>query len=121
MDEVIPRQIIEAWRVDYNTARPHSSLGYRTPEEYAGDMGGEKGCGKVQPTFPLRLEIPQKARDSHFPTASATTGSSHTPPSKFRTNPRVLTYDWIKNGGQVKRDISIRRQAPLRPIKLGSP
>ena len=24
------RRIIEAWRVDYNTVRPHSSLGYRT-------------------------------------------------------------------------------------------
>src|SRR5215472_5949180 len=31
--------------------------------------------GKVQkPTFPLCLEIPQKARDSHFPTASAAAG-----------------------------------------------
>jgi putative transposase len=29
------RRTIEAWRVDYNTVRPHSSLGYRTPEEYA--------------------------------------------------------------------------------------
>ena len=29
------RQIIEAWRMDYNTVRPHSSLGYRTPAEYA--------------------------------------------------------------------------------------
>ena len=28
------RRIIEAWRVEYNTARPHSSLGYRTPAEY---------------------------------------------------------------------------------------
>ena len=31
--------------------------------------------GKVQnPTFPPRLEIPQNARDSHFPTAQATAG-----------------------------------------------
>jgi transposase len=31
--------------------------------------------GKVQkPTFPPRLEIPQRARDSHFPTTSATAG-----------------------------------------------
>jgi hypothetical protein len=29
------RRIIEAWRVDYNTVRPHSSLGYLTPEEFA--------------------------------------------------------------------------------------
>jgi transposase len=33
--------------------------------------------GKVKATFPLRLEIPQKARDSHFPTA--TTAAVHRP------------------------------------------
>lgn len=27
------RYTIEAWRIDYNQERPHSSLGYRTPEE----------------------------------------------------------------------------------------
>jgi len=27
------RQTIEAWRIDYNQERPHSALGYRTPEE----------------------------------------------------------------------------------------
>ena len=29
------RRIIECWRIDYNTARPHSSLDYQTPEELA--------------------------------------------------------------------------------------
>jgi putative transposase len=29
------RRIIEAWRIDYNIARPHSSLRYQTPEEFA--------------------------------------------------------------------------------------
>lgn len=29
------RATIETWRVDYNTVRPHSSLGYQTPEEFA--------------------------------------------------------------------------------------
>ena len=28
------RQIIEAWRVDYNTCRPHSALNYQTPMEF---------------------------------------------------------------------------------------
>ena len=28
-------RVIEAWRTDYNTMRPHSSLGYLTPEEFA--------------------------------------------------------------------------------------
>jgi putative transposase len=29
------RRTIEEWRIDYNTRRPHSSLGYMTPFEYA--------------------------------------------------------------------------------------
>ncbi len=29
------REIIENWRADYNTERPHSSLKYQTPEEFA--------------------------------------------------------------------------------------
>ena len=28
------RRIVEAWRMDYNRTRPHSSLGNSTPEEY---------------------------------------------------------------------------------------
>lgn len=36
------REAIEDWRVDYNTVRPHSSLGYRTPKEFA----SANGCGK---------------------------------------------------------------------------
>lgn len=28
------RRIVERWRQDYNRSRPHSSLGYRTPEEF---------------------------------------------------------------------------------------
>ena len=31
------RRIIEAWRIEYNTERPHSSLGNRTPQEFAAD------------------------------------------------------------------------------------
>ena len=29
------RRIIEEWRLDYNEVRPHSSLGGKTPAEYA--------------------------------------------------------------------------------------
>lgn len=28
------QRVVEAWRRDYNTERPHSSLGYRTPKEF---------------------------------------------------------------------------------------
>lgn len=29
------RSLIEAWRIEYNTERPHSSLGYLAPEQFA--------------------------------------------------------------------------------------
>lgn len=44
-DELLNREIfgslleakvlVEAWRIEYNQQRPHSSLGYKTPEEFA--------------------------------------------------------------------------------------
>ena len=47
------RQKIEAWREDYNEQRPHSSLDYRTPREFAaiqqsreqGSLNGWAGQG----------------------------------------------------------------------------
>jgi transposase InsO family protein len=27
--------LVEDWRIEYNTIRPHSALGYRTPAQYA--------------------------------------------------------------------------------------
>ena len=44
---------IAAWRKEYNQERPHSSLGYRTPEEFAREVGGGKGCGKGGGFAPL--------------------------------------------------------------------
>jgi transposase InsO family protein len=34
--------IIEAWRGEYNGLRPHSALGYRTPDEYAAQNGASR-------------------------------------------------------------------------------
>jgi len=36
------RRVIEAWRLDYNGERPHSSLNYRTPIEFAGLVWQQK-------------------------------------------------------------------------------
>ena len=43
------RRKIAAWRKEYNGERPHSSLGYRTPNEFA----HEEGCGKDGSFAPL--------------------------------------------------------------------
>jgi len=71
------RQIIEAWRKDYNTVRPHSSLGYLTPEEYAAAV-------TARPASPPT------------PVVSVTSAWARTDVQE----PGVLTYDWIKTGGR---------------------
>ena len=38
------RQLIGAWVADYNTARPHSSLGYQTPAAYADQLIAPAGA-----------------------------------------------------------------------------
>ena len=38
------RAVIELWRRDYNTQRPHSSLGYRTPCEFRASLAKDGGC-----------------------------------------------------------------------------
>ena len=40
------RRKIKIWQIEYNQERPHSSLRYRTPEEFAREMSSQKGCGK---------------------------------------------------------------------------
>lgn len=42
------RQLIGAWTADYNTARPHSSLGYKTPAAYAGTLNAPKGVTSAE-------------------------------------------------------------------------
>ena len=53
------REKIETWRQDYNQQRPHSALGYRTPEEFARlvltNRGKDGGIAALEnaPRFPL--------------------------------------------------------------------
>ena len=42
--------IVESWRVEYNTERPHSSLGNKTPEEFAGRA---TDCSRLRSGFAL--------------------------------------------------------------------
>jgi putative transposase len=41
------QQIIEAWRLDYNQRRPHSSLGHLTPNEFVAQRQGIRTTEEV--------------------------------------------------------------------------
>ena len=41
-------QLIGDWVADYNTARPHSSLGYQTPAAYADKLTAPTGATKAE-------------------------------------------------------------------------
>lgn len=62
------RQKIEAWRIEYNAERPHSSLGYRTPNEFAAELATQ-GRGKDARLAP-GLENPLGFPLSHRPTTA---------------------------------------------------
>ena len=45
------RQVIEAWRREYNESRPHRALGERTPHEFAFQIAARRD--------PMGLQSPQ--------------------------------------------------------------
>jgi transposase InsO family protein len=40
--------ILEAWRLDYNQRRPHSSLGHRTPNEFVAQRQVEQTVEEIR-------------------------------------------------------------------------
>lgn len=53
------REIIESWRIDYNTKRPHSALGYATPEEFASSLQGQAPGEMTTNTQPGQNQQPE--------------------------------------------------------------
>ena len=51
------RAKLQAWRQDYNEVRPHSSLGYLTPQEYASALSGESGRRAANPDQSARRPL----------------------------------------------------------------
>jgi hypothetical protein len=79
------RWLIAAWVADYNTARSHSSLGYKTPAAYAGTLTAPKGVSSVEATERVasqshsRTDCPSDAsrkRSRRYPTIFGHTSSS---------------------------------------------
>ena len=53
------RWVVDRWRLDYNHHRPHSSLGYQTPAEFAARClasAPKSASAKPQQTSPLRQD-----------------------------------------------------------------
>jgi putative transposase len=84
------RAVLAAWRLDYNTVRPHSSIGNLPPADYA------------------KLSAPASQRDG---TLRAIGGSAPRPvaaPSQAGSNgqPTDSTHPWMKDGAQVSLSAS---------------
>jgi len=57
------RQIIEAWRREYNNSRPHASLEDRTPSEFASQCEASGALTETQTGRRLTPGLVQKLRD----------------------------------------------------------
>ena len=53
------QQLIEAWRIDYNTVRPHSALRKATPEQFANSL-----CGRSPAQTPARADWKNTDKDT---------------------------------------------------------
>jgi putative transposase len=53
------RALIEAWRIDYNTVRPHSALHKATPEQFANSL-----CGRSPAQTPARADWKNQDKDT---------------------------------------------------------
>ena len=54
------------WRGEYNTERPHSSLGYRTPAEFSATCERYVPIEVLKKTRPMPRLLNQRTRDSHY-------------------------------------------------------
>ena len=56
------RIVIEQWRWEYNSQRPHSSLGYRTPAE----VGAETRATMAQQSHHEKIVVPAASVEAAF-------------------------------------------------------
>lgn len=68
------RAVIAAWRIDFNTARPHSSLRYMTPAAYAASLKPQwpSTLHPIDGSAPMAIAHLAQTRKSHptIPVAS---------------------------------------------------
>ena len=96
------REKIAVWRKEYNEERPHSSLGYRTPAEFAREMCDEKGYGKGtawKSKNGFSTPFGNPAKGAGFPLSTAPAATLSAPPSRLRV--QMSYYDVCGIWGQV--------------------
>jgi putative transposase len=54
----LAQAVLAEWRRDYNTVRPHSSVGWLTPDAYAAQFTGQRGQGAALTTGPAPCPLP---------------------------------------------------------------
>jgi transposase InsO family protein len=83
------RQVVDEGVVDYNTQRPHSSLEYLTPSEYAERKKEEQRAGTERPTTRGRTPLPEP-HPQVYKREGSTSGVGGRPPSPFRSEEPML-------------------------------
>ena len=78
------RVILGQWRQEYNEQRPHSSLGYRTPSEYASGQTNrfDGGCAPPNPA-PLAAAGVRGNMGAHAPQRQTTTNQHINQPAEL--------------------------------------
>ena len=94
------RVILESWRVKYNERRPHSALGYRTPNEYAGRKEDEPSCAS---SCPPPNPPPLAAAGVRGNYGSTPQGGSQRK-TRTPTNPESFSYEvsHLRGHGMIK-------------------
>ena len=59
------RVALRCWRTDYNDARPHSQLGWKTPSEFAATFNPRRDLGCAMPRAPRQLPLLRPPRWAH--------------------------------------------------------
>ena len=61
------RAALAAWRLDYNTIRPHSGLGGRTPAEAARQTGTQPGSGHARSLVAITAQTGHLTKEGLYP------------------------------------------------------
>ncbi len=91
------RVALDTWRSDYNTKRPHSSLGWQTPLAFA--AAWQRRCAQRDRTLP---------RSEGFAPCPVASGTEN----KFN-HPETSGSPWMKVGEHVRSTLAL--QAPTGP------